>query len=105
MVIKPNDEFILNEENQRVANDIWKPLDGELAHVLSFAAERKDAPSVTIMSAGATGQDATAQAVVDTYGNVVGLKVVDAGDISLVPQAGCAPDFEKAKVLLDVVKG
>ena len=31
------------------------------------------------MSAGATGQDATAQAVVDTYGNVVGLKVVDAG--------------------------
>ena len=79
VVIKPNDEFILNEENQRVANDIWKPLDGELAHVLSFAAERKDAPSVTIMSAGATGQDATAQAVVDTYGNVVGLKVVDAG--------------------------
>ena len=31
VVIKPNDEFILNEENQRVANDIWKPLDGELA--------------------------------------------------------------------------
>ena len=35
------------------------------------------------MSAGATGQDATAQAVVDTYGNVVGLKVVDAGEIFL----------------------
>ena len=44
MVMRPDDEFIINENNLRVANDIWLPLQGQMDHVMKFSPERDDAP-------------------------------------------------------------
>lgn len=103
MVVRPDDEFIINENNLRVANDIWLPLQGQMDHVMKFSPERDDAPVVTIQSAGNSGIDASAKAVVDAHGRIVGLKVMNPGryffgtsNTGTVP-----PDFEKAKVVLE----
>ncbi len=103
VAIRPDDEFIINEENQKVANDIWKPLEGQLDHVLTFSPEREDAPVVTIQSAGISGIDATAKAVVDVHGRIVGLKVMNPGRyfFGTAETGNVPPDFEKAKVILD----
>ena len=100
---RPDDEFIINENNLRVANDIWLPLQGQMDHVMKFSPERDDAPVVTIQSAGNSGIDASAKAVVDAHGRIVGLKVMNPGryffgtsNTGTVP-----PDFEKAKVVLE----
>ena len=103
MVVRPDDEYIINENNLKVANDIWLPLQGQMDHVMKFSPERDDAPSVTIQSAGSSGIDASAKAVVDAHGRIVGLKVMNAGRYFFgTDSTGTVPpDFEKAKVLLE----
>ena len=103
MVVRPDDEYIINENNLKVANDIWLPLQGQMDHVMKFSPERDDAPSVTIQSAGSSGIDASAKAVVDAHGRIVGLKVMNPGRYFFgTDSTGTVPpDFEKAKVLLE----
>ena len=103
MVVRPDDEFIINENNLSVANDIWLPLQGQMDHVMKFSPERDDAPVVTIQSAGQSGIDASAKAVVDAHGRIVGLKVENPGRYFFgTDNSGTVPpDFEKAKVVLE----
>ena len=97
-MVLPDSELIPSVDGQsQVTNYIWEVVDNPLQHVLQFDATRKDAPKVTVPTAGAAGSDALAKAVVDANGNVVGLKVEDAGQYFF--QDGNIPqDFQKVTV-------
>ena len=63
-MILPDSELIPSVDGQsQVANYIWEVVDNPLQHVLQFDATRKDAPKVTVPTAGAAGSDALAKAV------------------------------------------
>jgi len=97
-MVLPDSELIPSVDGQsQVANYIWEVVENPLQHVLQFDATRDDAPIVTIPTAGAAGSDATAKAVVDANGNIVGLKVEEAGRYFF--QNGNIPeDFTKVTV-------
>ena len=101
-IITPNDKFIYNETNQKVANDKWLQIDKPLDHVFKFSVDNAEKPLVSIQPSGVSGNDAKAEAILDSDGEVVGLKVIDAGRYFFgVSSAGFVPpDFEKAKVIL-----
>ena len=69
-----------------VANDKWVKIEEPLNHVMKFRVDNSEKPSVVIKSAGSNGEDAQAEAIVDAYGQVVGLKVLDpAGIFPVLP--------------------
>ena len=95
-----NDDEYINENNLKVANDIWLPLQGQMDHVMKFSPERDDAPSDH--SIRRSSYDASAKAVVDAHGRIVGLKVMNRKVFFGTDSTGTVPpDFEKAKVLLE----
>ena len=106
VLITPADEKIPSTNalfpNAMVDNDKWIKIEEPLNHVMKFSVANSDRPVVTIKSAGATGTDATAEAVVDAYGQVVGLKVINPGRYFFGTSLGGSlpPDFQLAKVIL-----
>lgn len=106
VVVTPADALIPSENvlfpEAKVANDKWVKIEESLNHVMKFSVQNSDRPAVTIKSAGSTGIDAKAEAIVDAYGQVVGLKVVDPGRYFFGTSLGgpLPPDFQLAKVLL-----
>jgi flagellin-like hook-associated protein FlgL len=106
VLIAPGDAMIPSENalfpNAMVANDKWVKIEEPLNHVMKFRVDNSSKPSVSIKSAGSSGEDAKAEAVVDAYGQVVGLKVLDPGRYFFGTSLGGAlpPDFQLATVVL-----
>ena len=102
VTVKPDDEFITNDQGQEVANDIWLPLGESLDYVFKFKTTHEDSPKVSIYPAGSSGQDASAEAIVDADGDVVGLKLLDPGRYFFGSSSDgvVPPDFEKATITL-----
>ena len=73
---------------------------------MKFRVDNSEKPSVVIKSAGATGEDAKAEAIVDAYGQVVGLKVLDPVVIfSALPWADLSlPTFSSQRSFSPMVK-
>ena len=110
-LVEPDDEFIsqvtLDEEGNaseevQVANDKWLPLGESLDYVLKFKTTHQESPEVSIYPAGTSGRDASAEAIIDADGNVVGLKVLDPGRYFFgSSREGQLPaDFKRATVTL-----
>ncbi|MBT3638047.1 MAG: hypothetical protein HN531_14000 [Opitutae bacterium] len=106
VVITPGDALIPNDNslfpNAMVANDKWVKIVEPLNHVMKFRVDNSEKPSVTIKTAGLTGEDAKAEAIVDAYGQVVGLKILDPGRYFFGTSLGgpLPPDFQLASVVL-----
>ena len=102
ITVKPDDEFITNDQGQEVANDLWLALGESLDYVLKFKTTHQESPEVSIYPAGTSGRDASAEAIVDADGNVVGLKLLDPGRYFFGSSSDgvVPPDFEKATVAL-----
>ncbi|MDA7756977.1 hypothetical protein N8920_03650 [Opitutales bacterium] len=102
VAVKPDDEFITNEQGQEIANDIWLPLGESLDYVFKFKTTHEDSPKVSIYPAGTSGKDASAEAIVDADGDVVGLKLLDPGRYFFGSSSDgvVPPDFEKASITL-----
>lgn len=106
IVITPGDELIPSDNSlypeAMVDNDKWVKIEEPLNHVMKFSVQNSDRPMVTIKSAGSSGVDAKAEAIVDAYGQVVGLKVVEPGRYFFGTSLGgvLPPDFQLAKVIL-----
>ena len=77
----PDDDFYVNENGQTVKNTFWAKLsdEGDLNHVLSFSTLNENKPGIRIPESGAKGTDASAEAVVDANGEVVGLRILNRG--------------------------
>ena len=60
-------------------NDNWIQVEESLNHILKFRVDNSKQPIVSIPSSGSAGVDAKADAIVDSEGRVVGLKVLDPG--------------------------
>jgi flagellin-like hook-associated protein FlgL len=105
-LVKPSDALIPSTNalfpNAMVANDKWVKIEEPLNHVMKFKVDNTDAPSVTIKSAGTNGTNGEAEAIVDAYGKVVGLKVVNPGRYFFGTSLGgpLPPDFQLAKIIL-----
>ena len=85
-LVKPSDPTIPTLSGQFVANDIWLQVEKPLDHVFKFKVQNSTSAAVTIQPAGSSGVDARAEAIVDSDGEVVGLKVIEpSGDTFLVP--------------------
>jgi flagellin-like hook-associated protein FlgL len=106
VIITPGDALIPSDNvlfpDAMVDNDKWGKIEEPLNHVMKFSVQNDDRPVVTIKSAGSTGIDAKAEAIVDAYGQVVGLKIVDPGRYFFGASLGgpLPPDFQLAKVIL-----
>ncbi len=106
VVITPGDAMIPTDNalfpNAMVANDKWVKIEEPLNHVMKFRVDNSEKPSVVIKSAGSTGVDASAEAVVDAHGQVVGIKVLDPGRYFFGTSLGgpLPPDFQVATVVL-----
>lgn len=106
VLITPGEALIPSDNalfpNAMVANDKWVKIEEPLNHVMKFRMDNADKPSVVIKSSGSTGVDAQAEAIVDAYGQVVGLKVVDPGRYFFGTSLGgpLPPDFQVATVVL-----
>ena len=96
----PSDNSLV--PNALIANDKWVKIEEPLNHVMKFRVDNSDKPSVVIKSAGSNGEDAQAEAIVDAYGQVVGLKVLDPGRYFFGTSLGgpLPPDFQAATVVL-----
>ncbi|MFP6887261.1 MAG: carbohydrate-binding protein [Opitutales bacterium] len=105
-VVLPSDETIPrlvegSGEIKRVSNYAWSSLEKPLGHVLKFSIEEEDTATVTLPTAGRGGTTAKAKAMVDAYGKVVGMRVLDPGRyFSGVSSKGemLPPDFDRAEV-------
>ncbi|NBU86303.1 MAG: hypothetical protein EBS13_03115 [Verrucomicrobia bacterium] len=102
ITVQPDDEFITNDQGQEVANDIWLPLGESLDYVLKFKTTHQESPKVSIYPAGSSGRDASAEAIVDADGQVVGLKLLDPGRyfFGSSSEGVVPPDFEQATIAL-----
>ena len=106
VIVTPGDVMIPSDNslvpNALIANDKWVKIEEPLNHVMKFRVDNSEKPSVVIKSAGATGEDAKAEAIVDAYGQVVGLKVLDPGRYFFGTSLGgpLPPDFQLATVVL-----
>lgn len=99
----PDDEFYLNENGQSVKNTFWAKLteEGDLNHVLSFKIDNQNQPAVRLPTAGTSGVQASAEAVVDANGEVVGLRVADRGQYffgSSTSSSTIHSDFQNVEV-------
>ena len=103
LTIKPDDETITDENGLEITNDIWSPLGESLDYVLKFKSKNENSPGVSIFPAGSSGTDAKAEAVVDSYGNVVGLKLLNPGRyfFGSSNQGVVPPNFENATISLN----
>jgi flagellin-like hook-associated protein FlgL len=101
-LVEPSDVNIPTISGQLVANDIWLTVEKPLNHVFKFKIENSDRPSVGIQPAGSSGIDAKAEAIIDSEGEVVGLKVIEPGRYFFGSSSGgeVPPTFQKAKVIL-----
>ena len=61
------------------SNDNWIRIEKPLDHVLKFRVDNELQPKVSIPSSGSAGLDAKADAIVDSEGRLIGLKVIDPG--------------------------
>ena len=106
VIITPGDILIPSDNalfpDEMVANDKWVKIEEPLNHVMKFRVDNSEKPSVVIKSAGSNGEDAQAEAIVDAYGQVVGLKVLDPGRYFFGTSLGgpLPPDFQAATVVL-----
>lgn len=102
ITVKPDDEFITNDQGQEVANDIWLALGESLDYVLKFKTTHQESPKVSIYPAGSSGRDASAEAIVDADGDVVGVKLLDPGRYFFGSSSDgvVPPDFERATIAL-----
>lgn len=104
-IVKPTDNNYRSMDSNGSSietNDYWVPLQVKLNHAFKFSTNRTDAPTIEIAKAGTSGTDATAQAIVDAHGNVVGLKVLDEGKyyFGAETDGSVPPNFEQAFVKL-----
>ena len=101
-LVTPSDVNIPTISRQIVANDIWLTVEKPLNHVFKFKIENSNRPTVGIQSAGSSGIDAKAEAIIDSAGDVVGLKVIDPGRYFFASSRDgeVPPTFQKAKVIL-----
>jgi flagellin-like hook-associated protein FlgL len=108
-IIQPDDEFITiiqgepgEQREVEVANDIWLPLGESLDYVLKFKTTHQESPKVSIYPAGSSGRDASAEAIVDADGQVVGLKLLDPGRyfFGSASKEDLPPAFEQATIAL-----
>ena len=101
-LVTPSDINIPNTSGQLVANDIWLQVEKPLDHVFKFKVENTDSPVVSVQPAGSSGIDAKAEAIVDSDGQVVGLKVIEPGRYFFGSSSDgeVPPNFQKAKVML-----
>ena len=104
--VYPDDEFYIDGNGESVKNNFWTKLsaEGDLNHVLSFEVDNGKKPAVRIPNPGTSGRQANAEAVVDSNGQVVGLRVLDGGSYFLGAIEGSAfppTDYESAKIDLD----
>jgi flagellin-like hook-associated protein FlgL len=101
-LVTPSDINVPTISGQLVANDIWLQVEKPLDHVFKFKVENTDSPTVTVQPAGSSGIDAQAEAIVDSDGQVVGLKVIEPGRYFFGSSSGgeVPPNFQKAKVML-----
>ena len=70
-------------------------------HVLSFNIDNQNKPSLRVPDPGYSGRKAIAEAVVDSSGQVVGLRVEDGGNYyfgSAISSTTIPSDFEKVKI-------
>jgi flagellin-like hook-associated protein FlgL len=69
---------------------------------LKFKTTHQESPKVSIYPAGSSGRDASAEAVVDADGQVVGLKLLDPGRyfFGSSSEGVVPPDFEQATIAL-----
>jgi len=61
------------------SNDNWISIEKPLDHILKFRVDNELQPKVSIPSSGSAGVDAKADAIVDSEGRLIGLKVIDPG--------------------------
>ena len=99
----PDDDFYTNQNGESVKNTLWAKLsdEGDLNHVFSFKIDNQNQPSIRIPEPGASGRGASAEAVVDSSGEVVGLRVKDGGNYffgSAIDSTTIPSDFEKVKI-------
>lgn len=101
-LVTPSDVNIPTTSGQLVANDIWLQVEKPLDHVFKFKVENTDSPVVSVQPAGSSGINAKAEAIVDSDGQVVGLKVIEPGRYFFGSSSGgeVPPNFQKAKVIL-----
>ena len=101
-LVKPSDPTIPTLSGQFVANDIWLQVEKPLDHVFKFKVQNSTSAAVTIQPAGSSGVDAKAEAIVDSDGQVVGLKVIEPGRYFFGSSSTgeVPPTFQKAKVIL-----
>ena len=99
----PDDDFYINENGESVKNTLWVKLsdEGNLNHVLSFEIDNQNEPQLRIPEPGSSGRVASAEAVVDANGEVVGLRVKDGGSYffgSSIDSNTIPTDFTTVKI-------
>ena len=99
----PDDDFYTNEFGESVKNTLWAKLsdEGNLNHVLSFEIDNQNEPQLKIPEPGSSGRVASAEAVVDANGEVVGLRVKDGGNYffgSSINSTTIPSDFESVNI-------
>lgn len=99
----PDDDFYTNEFGESVKNTLWAKLsdEGNLNHVLSFEIDNQNEPQLRIPEPGSSGRVASAEAVVDANGEVVGLRVKDGGNYffgSSINSTTIPSDFESVNI-------
>ena len=101
-LVTPSDVNVPTISGQLVANDVWLQVEKPLNHVFKFKVENSNRPAVGIQPAGSSGIDAKAEAIVDSEGEVVGLKIIEPGRYFFGSSSGgeVPPSFQKAKVIL-----
>ena len=104
--VYPDDEFYTNENGESVKNTFWAKLteEGDLNHVLSFKADHGKEPKIRMPDPGSSGSVASAEAVVDANGEVVGLRITDRGSYffgSSTQSSTIHSDFQNVEIDLD----
>ena len=111
-IVQPDDKFItqlpitqaINAEsaNETVANYTWLPLGDSLDHVFKFKTTHQESPEVSIFPAGSSGENASAEAILDADGDVVGLKLLEPGRyfFGFDESGAIPPDFQEATISL-----
>jgi flagellin-like hook-associated protein FlgL len=84
------------------SNDNWIRVEKPLDHILKFSVDNSLQPTVTIAQSGSAGVDAKADAIVDSDGRVVGLKIIEPGRYFFGSSSGTTvpSEFQTAEVKL-----
>jgi flagellin-like hook-associated protein FlgL len=105
-VVHPDDEFSHNAEGNRVQNDAWLSIGESFGHVASFRADRTDWPEVIIAPPTRGGEGAEAEAVVDSGGRLVGLRLTNTGNYTFedeMPQTAIVRTADGKEISVEVL--